>query len=139
MIDRESIEGTIRLGSVSAERSGEWGSLEKEIHSLVPLFFSEVSYLVVPPESPADYVAEIYLREREYHSGWRTQRSLSAEVRIWADQGEPMELLPLATGRALTEGRQSLASARTLSTMLRKAVYNAIRALPPKPLPEELP
>ena len=126
----ENAKGRIRIISVSAERSGEWGSLEKEINDLMPLLFSEESYLVVPSAVQADYSAEVKVREREYPDGWKMKRSLSAEVRLWV--GDTTVPLPLSAGRSLIHGKQSLASSKTLSNMLRRAVKNAVSGLPPK-------
>ena len=127
---KEEGRGTIRIISVSVERSGERGALEKEINDLLPLLFSEEAYLVVPSSVRADYAAEVKVREREYPDGWQTKRSLSAELRLWIDDGSCGEPFPLSAGRALNNGKQSLASSRTLSAMLRKAVKNAIQGLP---------
>ena len=124
----EKPRGTVRISSVSAEKSGEWGSLEKEITDLLPLLFSEESYLVVSPGERADFTAKVEVREREYLSGWQTKRSLSVELRLWAAGADGP--LPLSAGRALVQGRQSLASSQTLDNMLRKAVKNAVRGLP---------
>ena len=124
----EKIRGTIWIVSVSAERSGEWEALEKEITGLMPLLFSEEGYIAVPSSARADYSAEVKVREREYPDGWQTKRSLSAEVRLWA--GEGFKPLPLSAGRALVQGKQSLASSKTLNAMLRKAVKSAVHGLP---------
>ncbi|MCL2318482.1 MAG: hypothetical protein FWC45_00225 [Treponema sp.] len=132
--DSGKVRGSIRIISVSAERSGEWGTLEKEITDLLPLLFMEEGYLTVSPSGLSDYAAEVTVREREYPDGWQTKRSLSAEVRLWAGEGkDPACLpLPLSAGRALNNGKQSFASSKTLSAMLRKAVKNAVAGLPPK-------
>ena len=127
--DGEEPRGTIRIISVSAEKPGEWGSLEKEMRDLLPLLFSEEAYRVVSPPVQADYSAEVKVREREYTDGWQTKRSLSAEVRLWAGK-DSADGLPLSAGRALNQGKQSFASSKTLSSMLRKAVKNAVRGLP---------
>ena len=120
--------GTIRIASVSAERSNEWGSLENEISGLLPLLFLEEHYLVVSPDEKADYSADVKVREREYILGWKSRRSLSVELRLWA--GEVNGPLPLAAGRALNHGNMSFASSKTLNAMLRKAVKNAVSGLP---------
>ena len=124
----ENARGSIKIISVSAERSGEWNALKNEITDLLPLFFSGESFRVVSSSVAADYSAEVKAREREYTDGWRTKRSLSVEVRIW--EGDENAPLPLSTGRSLIQGKQTLSSSRTLSAMLGKAVKNAIRALP---------
>ena len=125
---RQNAKATVRIQSVSAERSGEWGSLEKEAIDLLPLLFSEESYMVVQQSAEADYSAEVKLREREYTDGWRTKRSLSAEVRLWERNNTGP--LPVSAGRSLIQGKQSLASSKTLTAILRKAVGNAVRGLP---------
>ena len=124
----EKARGSIRIVSVSADKTGEWGSLEKEVADLLPLLFSEEGYIVVQSSQKADYSADVKVREREYPEGWRTKRSLSAEVRIWAaDSSGP---LPLSAGRSLINGKQSFSSSKTLSAMLRKALKNAVHGLP---------
>lgn len=128
MAGGEQPKGAVRIISVSVDKSGEWGSLEKEISAMLPLLFLEESYLVVPSREAADFSAEVTVREREYLSGWRTRRSLSVELRLWDTGNEGP--LPLSAGRALYQGKRSLASSQTLSDMLRKAVKNAIGGLP---------
>ena len=130
--DRGNARGTVQVISVSAEKAGDWGALEKEINDLLPLLFSEEAYLVVSPSARADYSAEVSVREREFPDGWQTKRSLSAEVRLWRGESFPGQVLPLASGRALNQGKQSFASSVTLSAMLRKAVKNAVRGLEKK-------
>ena len=126
---RGNIKGTVRIVSVSADKAGDWLSLEKEINGLLPLLFYEESLLVVPAGVKADYAAEVTVREREFPDGWQTRRSLSAEVRLWAGEDTGAEMLPLSAGRSLVQGKQSLASSKTLSAMLRKALRNAVNGL----------
>ena len=130
--DGESGRGSIRIISLSAEKSGDKSSLEKEIADLLPLLFSEQSYLVVSPSARADYAAEVKVREREYADGWQTKRSLSVQIRLWTDDGFFDEILPLSAGQALNQGKRSFASSKTLISMLRRAVKNAVRGLPEK-------
>ena len=118
---------TIKISSVSADKSGDWNSLEKEIADLLPLLFREESYRVVPASEDADYRAEVKAREREYPVGWRTKRSLSVEVRLW--RGNESGPLPFSAGRAMIQGKQSLASSKTTSAMLRTAIRKACRGL----------
>ena len=128
--NREDAKAAIQIISVSAEKSGEWGLLEKEISGLLPLLFFEEGYIAVSHDAQADIFAEVTVREREYIDGWKTRRSLSAEVRLWAREEFSGQPLPLSAGRALSNGRQSFASSGTLSVMLRKAVKNAVNGLP---------
>ena len=128
----ETVKGSIRIVSVSAEKSGEWGLLEKEVNDLLPLLFFEEGYVLVSHDGQADIFAEVTVREREYIDGWKTRRSLSAEVRIWDAGDFSGQPLPLSAGRALSGGKQSFASSKTLSAMLRKAIKNAVNGLPGK-------
>ena len=123
-------KGTVQIYSVDADRSGEWGSLEKEISGLMPLFFLEKKYLVVSSSVPADYIAEVRVREREYPDGWRTRRSACAEVRLWDGENFIDNPLPLSAGRSMIQGKKSITSSKTLSVMLRKSVNKAVRGLP---------
>ena len=129
-LDRGKEKGTIRIMSVTAEKSSEWGSIQKEISALLPLLFLEESYLTVSENEKADYTAEVNVREREYYSGWKTKRSLSVELRLWTREGN--DLQPISAGVALNNGNGSLASSQMLAAMLRKAVKSAIKGLPAK-------
>ena len=129
--EKEKAKGTVRIVSVSAEKSGEWGTLEREVKELVPLYFSEKAYVTVSSTAEADYAAEVRVREREYPKGWKTNHSLSVEVRLWAGEDEGLPL-PMTAGRAQSQGKKSFSSSKTLSVMLRRAVKNAVRKLPSK-------
>jgi len=126
----EKARGSIQIVSVSAEKSGEWGLLEKEVRDLLPLLFFEKGYITVSHDEQADIFAEVTVREREYIDGWKTRRSLSAEVRLRAGENFLSQPLPLSAGRTLSNGKQSFASSKTLSAMLRKAVKKAVNGLP---------
>jgi len=124
--------GTVQVLSVSAEKSGECLSLENEIRDLLPLLFSEKNFLVVSAPVKADYYADVKIREREYTDRWLTKRSLAAEVRIWSGEFDEIlsRPLPLSAGRTLVNGKQSFASSKILSAMLRRAVAGAVKGLP---------
>lgn len=128
--EKENAKGSVRIISVSAERPGDWGSLEKETKTLFPLFLSEENYFTVSSSDKADYSADVTVREREYPSGWRTRRSLSCEVRIWSGDTDGSDPLPLAAGRSLIQGKHTLASSKILNALLKKAVKRAVRSLP---------
>jgi len=128
--NREKARGTIRIVSVSAEKPGDWGSLEREVRDLVPLLFFERGFVAVSPDGEYDYTATVTVREREYPKGWKTRSYLSAEVRIWAGDDYVSQPLPMSAGRALHNGKDSFISSSALSVMLRDAVKNAISGLP---------
>jgi len=132
-VKRTKGRGTIRITSVSAEKPGEWGSLEKEVNALMPLLLYENRYITVSSDVPADYSAVVTVREREYLIKWKTRRYLSAEVRIWAGDDVYNQPLPLSTGRVLLyHEKPGFVSSGTLSVMLRRAVRNAVSGLPRK-------
>jgi len=148
----EDLKGVVRIISVSVDKSGEYGGLENEVRDLLPLLFLEQGYMTVSsggkmalssgnfPDSGGlpFYSANVKIREREYQDGWKTSRSLSAELRLWAADNGTNEIapdaqpLPLSAGRALNNGKKSFSSSGTLSAMLRKAIKNAVGALPQK-------
>ena len=131
--EKKEAKGSVRIISVSVERSGEQNSLEKEISDMLPLLFSEESYLVVSSSAASDYLAAVKVREREYPDGWQMLRSLSVELRLWAnvetDETGDSEPPLLSAGRSIVQGTKSLASSVVLSDMLRKAVKNALNGL----------
>ena len=130
---KENWKGTVRVVSVTVDKSGEWGSLEREVNDLLPLLFSEEGYLAVSGSSASDFLAGITIREREYTDGWQTKHSLSAEVRIWKGGSDTCtdDLLPMSAGRSLSNGRKSFSSSRTLTVLLRKACKNALSGVKP--------
>jgi hypothetical protein len=134
-VTNKKITGTVSLLGVTVDRIGGWDSVEKEITALAPLCFWEEGCQMIPAGKPADYAADIQLREREYSSGWRTKRSLSVEVRLWhyADAAEkPADTrnLPLAAGRIISTGDYTFSSFETTNRMLSQAIQKAVRQLP---------
>ena len=130
-LKEKPVWGTVKLLGVTVDRIGGWDSVEKDITGLAPLFFWEEGCRMISGGSPADYAADIQLREREYRSGWRTKRSLLVEVRIWphrdgaAGRAAYTETLPLAAGRIISMGERSLASFETTNRMLAQAIRKA--------------
>jgi hypothetical protein len=134
-LKEKPVWGTVTLLGVTVDRIGGWDSVEQDITGLAPLFFWEAGYRMIPGGSPADYAADIQLREREYRSGWRTKRSLLVEVRIWphgdgsAGRTAYAETLPLAAGRIIFMGDRSLSSFETTNRMLSRAIQKAVGQL----------
>jgi hypothetical protein len=130
---------TIRLMGVTVDRSGGWDSLEKEVAAIAPMFFWRKGYRLLESDGPADYAAQISLREREFAAGWKTRRSLAIEVRVWEYEGECSagELsgkLPSAAGRVVSIGDGSFASSRTTGKMLSRAIGRTVGRMPSKKL-----
>jgi hypothetical protein len=125
-LDNSSDLPSLSLTRVEADKTGGSVQTEKEIADLAPLLFYEHGFKMFDGNGKADYEAEIQVREREYISGWRTKRSLSAEVRIRSGSS-PGRLL--AAGLVTAEGDESFSSSRTLRRMLSIAVRKAAAAL----------
>jgi hypothetical protein len=128
--NREKLNGTLWIASVSADKAGGWTSLEKETAGLLPLIFMDEGYLCESEQNGADFTVEVTVREREYMQGWKTKASLSVEVYIWPKSDSPTHTAaPMAAGRVTAQGNISLSSSRTLNRMLKKAVKKAVKAL----------
>jgi hypothetical protein len=136
--DKGGKNGTIKLAGVTADRSGNRDSLEKEVATLAPLYFWTEGFRTVGSGDPADYIAEINLREREFSVGWRTKKSLVVEVRIWDridGDIQPDELsgrLPAVAGRVVFTGNKSFSSSETTGKMLFSAISQTLKQLPRK-------
>jgi hypothetical protein len=118
------------LGTVKAEKIGNSLSIEREIGDLLPLLMGEIGLRCSGKEEKADFIADIYAREREYSVDWRSERSLSIEVRLWPDDGTVTEGMPLAAGQVvISRGNASLSSSETLQELLRLTLRRARKAL----------
>jgi hypothetical protein len=129
--------GTLRVIGMSVDRGGLWDSIEKEIAAMAPLVFLKQGWRTAGEGEAADYWAGIQIREREYTAGWRTKRSLSAELRIWeagkgSAQNETLSSLPLAAAQVVSIGERSFSSSETISRMVSLAAKKALRQLPVK-------
>ncbi|MDR1107275.1 MAG: hypothetical protein LBL44_13045 [Treponema sp.] len=120
---------SIRIAEVSADLTGVWTAVENEVAGLAPLVFWEQGFAAAGEEEAADYEADIRLREREFISGWKTRRSLAAEVRIWKAGERNGTNIPLAAGRVTTAGDESFSSSKTAGRMLALAAGKAAAAL----------
>jgi hypothetical protein len=130
-LKEDEIAATVWVASVTADKAGGWSSVENEAAALLPLIFLEQRLQTVGEGEDADYIAELTLREREFNRGWKNRASLSVELRLWpAKAGVRETTLPLAAGQVLLQGEDSLSSSRTLGRLLRKAVEQAVKALP---------
>jgi hypothetical protein len=130
-LKEDGIAGTVWVAAVKADKAGGWSSVENEAAALLPLIFLEQRLKAVGEGEDADYVAELSLREREFSRGWKNRTSLSVELRLWpAKAGARETALPLAAGQVLLQGEDSFSSSGTLGRLLRKAVEQAVRALP---------
>jgi hypothetical protein len=100
-------------------------TVEEELSGLAPLIFGEMGFVPVLEGEAALYEADIRIREREYTAGWKTVRSLAAEVLI----RRAGDRRPLAVGRVTVSGEESFSSSRTSGRMLELAIRKAAGAL----------
>jgi hypothetical protein len=126
--------GTLKVIGITVDRGGLWDSIEKEIAAMAPLVFLKQGWRTAGEGEAADYWAGIQIREREYTAGWRTRRSLSAELRIWqagksGAQDEALSSLPLAAAQVVSIGERSFSSSETISRMVSLATKKALRQL----------
>ncbi|MDR1618825.1 MAG: hypothetical protein LBS06_07245 [Treponema sp.] len=119
----------VYLAAVSADKSGNRVSIEKEAAGLAPLLFLKYGLETVEEGEQADYTADIRLREREYASGWKTRRSLLCEVRFRKADGAGECRAPAAAGRVTFLGEKSFSSSDTMGRMLALAVRKAAARL----------
>jgi hypothetical protein len=126
----------VRLETVKAEKTGNSLSIEREIEDMLPLLMGEIGLRLGKKDEKADFIMSIHAREREYNVDWRSERSLSIEVRLWPDDGTAMEGIPLAAGQVISRGNASLSSSKTLKGLLRLVLRRTGEALPGTGAPE---
>lgn len=123
LTDREGPR--LRVTGVYADVTGPRMTVEEELSGLAPLIFGEMGFVPVLEGEAALYEADIRIREREYTAGWKTVRSLAAEVLI----RRAGDRRPLAVGRVTVSGEESFSSSRTSGRMLELAIRKAAGAL----------
>jgi hypothetical protein len=121
--------GNVRLGTIKTEKIGNSFSIEREIEDLLPLLMGERGLRLGKKDEKADFIVSIQAREREYSVDWRSERSLSIEVRLWPDDGTDTKGMPLAAGQVISRGNASLSSSKTLKRLLRLALHRVEKAL----------
>jgi hypothetical protein len=133
--------GKVYLNRVYVDRSGNRDSIQDEIYDLAKLVFWTNGLNMVSEITDADFAADIRLHEREYISQWKTKRSLSLELRLWALSEEILnnfllsgdrvfdDALPLAAARAVSTGNRSFLSSYTSGRYLSQVVRNTVKQL----------
>ncbi|MDR2662014.1 MAG: hypothetical protein LBC31_03355 [Treponema sp.] len=122
--ESRKIRGSAELVAVRVDKNADWDSVEAETRRLLPLLLREKGYV-----QGTEYRVEAVLIEREYMENWKTRRSLSAEVRIWSNNGYTEGAVPLSAGKALFLGKKNLSSSKVLNDLLKAALSRALRAL----------
>ncbi|MDR0474763.1 MAG: hypothetical protein LBH43_13955 [Treponema sp.] len=127
------IAGTVWIAGIEADKAGMRSSLENEAACLLPLLLSDLKYLVTEENENTDFIINIKMREREFMRGWKTVNSVSIEAYFLAGKNstaykEGMPVL-LAAGRAVSESGRTLSSSKTLHSLLKTAIRQAVSAL----------
>jgi hypothetical protein len=108
------------MGELRVDKSGDYGSLEAELARLLPLLLSEQGFELVRNGEVPDYVVHGRGVEREYLKGWRTVRSVSAELSLHVPGAE--DAVPFASARAHSSGTRTLASSGDMELLFRSAL-----------------
>ncbi len=121
---------SICVGEVLVDRANGWTSIEREIRDMVPLLFSEYQYSFVLDNAGADYVIDVQAVEREYMSGWRSERSIAVEIRVYKNSGieDYRNAVPLIVGKTTSSGNASLASSQDLHRLLNAGVKRIVKS-----------
>jgi hypothetical protein len=138
-----AIQGTLRLGTIDVDKPGGSYSVEREINAILPLLFWEMGYVFEPATGNADYIVDVYAREREVQHGWNTKKSISLEVVLWPVQsvsyagtgdmddgagGVGSIKTPYAAGRTVLMGTAGLSVSGNIEKLLKKTAKKAVKA-----------
>jgi hypothetical protein len=131
--ENEEIQGTLQLGTIEVDKPGGSYSIEREINAILPLLFWEMGYVFEPATGGADYIVDVYARERDIQHGWKTTKSISLEVVLWPVQsvryaGEERVRTPYAAGRTVVAGTAGLSVSGNMENLLRKTAKKAVKA-----------
>ncbi|MDR1468858.1 MAG: hypothetical protein LBT00_06155 [Spirochaetaceae bacterium] len=129
----EAIRGTLQLGTIDVDKPGGSYSIEREINAILPLLFWEMGYVFEPATGGADYIVDVYARERDIQHGWNTKKSISLEVVLWPVQsvryaGDESVRTPYAAGRTVVAGTAGLSVSGNMENLLRKTAKKAVKA-----------
>ncbi|MDR0639307.1 MAG: hypothetical protein LBG27_10495 [Spirochaetaceae bacterium] len=127
------IQGTLQLGTIDVDKPGGSYSIEREINAILPLLFWEMGYVFEPATGGADYIVDVYARERDIQHGWKTKKSISLEVVLWPVQtvryaGDESVRTPYAAGRTVIAGTAGLSVSGNMENLLRKTAKKAVKA-----------
>lgn len=127
------VKGRIKLREITVDKTGGTSSLEEEARGLVFMYLRERGYSPAGEDGDEDYLVDMILREREYISGWKTRRSIAADLCFWPGSISAASpagaLMPVSASRVVCTGEESLSSSKTLGKIIRLAVGRGIRAL----------
>lgn len=127
------VKGRVKLREITIDKIAGTASLEEEARGLVFMYLREKGYVPAGEGEGEEYLVDMILREREYISGWKTKRSIAADLSFWpgslSDVSPSAAPAPLSASRVVCTGDESLSSSKTLGKIIRLAVSRGIRAL----------
>ncbi|GHV83931.1 hypothetical protein AGMMS50212_12710 [Spirochaetia bacterium] len=131
---------SVRLGTISTDKSGGNISIENEVLKMLPLLFLEKGFVFNDDQDNANYIIDVHIIEHDYFVEWKPKKSVSIEVDICGNSkridgsstGSDSQIkliTPLAAGKITVKTTQGLASSHNLEKLLRASVRKAIKAL----------
>jgi hypothetical protein len=127
------VKGKVKLREITVDRTGGTVSLEEEARGLVFMYLREEGYFPAGEDEDEDYLVDMILREREYIAGWKTRRSLAADLCFWPGSlsaaSSSAAVMPVSASRVVCTGEASLSSSKILGKIIRLAVRRGIRIL----------
>lgn len=132
-VNADRLRGTLQMGRVEVDKPAGSYSVEREISAILPLVFWELGYVFEPPSGGADYVVDVYARERDVTHGWKTKKSISLEVVLWPVQQVNYAVAegvktPYAAGRSVLVGTAGLLVSGNTEKLLKKTAKKAVQA-----------
>jgi hypothetical protein len=127
------VKGRVKLREITIDRTGGTVSLEEEARGLVFMYLLKKGYSPAGEGEGEDYLVDMTLREREYIAGWKTRRSIAADLSFWPGSLSAVSPSaatgPVSASRVVCTGEASLFSSKTLEKIIRLAVRRGIRVL----------
>lgn len=127
------VKGRVKLREITVDRTGGTASLEEEARGLVFMYLLKEGYSPAGEDDDEDYLVDMILREREYIAGWKTRRSLAADLCFWPGSlsvpSPSAAVMPVSASRVVCIGEASLSSSKVLGKIIRLAVRRGIKAL----------
>jgi hypothetical protein len=120
------------FGTIDVDKPGGGRSVEKEIEEILPLILSEQGFVVLRNKENADCIVDVFATERDFYSGWKTEKSVAIEVLLYSAKRESGSLndeTSFAVGRTVAQGRLGFSSSKNIEGLLRVSVKKLVRAI----------
>jgi hypothetical protein len=122
----------IALGNIDIDKPGGGWSVEKEIMEILPLILSEQGFVVLQNKENADGIVDVFATERDFYSGWKTNKSIAVEVLFYPSNGGTGNIdgeTSFAAGRTVAQGSLGLSSSKNVEALLRDSVKKLARSI----------